>query len=59
MFSVHVTKRGEHWVVETTEGGQVTFTGWYRSLVEAEARREEEVARLRKKRPDEPLDLRS
>lgn len=59
MFSVAVTKRGDLWIVESSEDGKVTFTGWYRTLVEAEARRETEIERLRRKYPDEPINLRS
>ena len=58
MFRVTATARDGRWVVETTEGSQVTFVGWYRTLAEAEMRREIEEARLRKKHPTEALDLR-
>lgn len=59
MFSVTVTAKKSHWLVETTERHEQTFVGWYRTLAEAEERRQVEEARLRKKYPDEPLDLRS
>jgi len=59
MFSVTVTAKKSHWLVETTERHEQTFVGWYRTLAGAEERRQVEEARLRKKYPDEPLDLRS
>lgn len=59
MFSVTVTAKDSHWLVETTERHERTFIGWYRTLAEAAERRESEIVRLREKYPDEPLDLRS
>ena len=58
MFAVSVTEKEGRWIVEAQEGDEVTFVGWYRSLIEAQTRREIEVERLRKKHPSEALDLR-